>query len=160
MLSRGQIENLFAAAAGSDFVKKNGISEFTVEVNPESADAEKLKTLRRAGANRLSIGCQSLDDKVLKSLGRVHSKSDFLRCFGDARKAGFENINIDLMFGIPSLSMDIWMKSLEEAARLGPEHISAYSLSVEEGTRFHSANVKKDDDLDADMFSYPAMPLA
>lgn len=111
--------------------------EVTMEGNPKTFDEEKLTAFRRAGVNRLSIGCQSLDDQMLKNIGRVHTKQDFLDSFGMARAAGFENINVDLMFALPGQSMEIWEESLKETIELGPEHISFYSLQIEEGTPFY-----------------------
>ncbi|MBQ9030383.1 MAG: oxygen-independent coproporphyrinogen III oxidase [Parasporobacterium sp.] len=112
--------------------------EFSIEVNPESADREKLKLYRSHGINRLSIGLQSTDDKDLKMLGRVHSLQDFTKVFEEAREAGFDNINIDLMQAIPGQTLPAWRKVLALAGSFRPEHISAYSLMIEEGTAFHT----------------------
>lgn len=113
--------------------------EITLEANPGTLDAEKLEICRKAGFNRLSMGCQSASDRELKSLGRIHSYEDFLENFRLAREAGFRNINVDLMSGIPGQTLDSWEETLTRTAELGPEHISAYSLILEEGTPFYEA---------------------
>lgn len=113
-------------------------AEITIECNPGTADFEKLARLKECGINRLSIGCQSADDKILKYLGRVHTYAEFVECFKNARRAGFNNISADLMFGLPFQSMDIWLDTLQKVTALSPEHISAYSLKIEEGTPFYS----------------------
>lgn len=112
-------------------------AEITIEANPKTFDEESLGGYLDAGVNRLSIGCQSLDDKVLKALGRVHTRAEFLEAFQAARRAGFSNINVDLMFAVPGQNMDIWKESLSQVIALKPEHISAYSLQIEEGTPFY-----------------------
>ena len=134
VLDSGQIRRIFRAVQASFSLDAD--AEITVEVNPGTVDEEKLVTLRDAGVNRLSIGCQSLDDRLLLELGRIHDRDVFLRCFHAARRAGFRNISIDLMSGIPDQSYMDWVRTLREAAELGPEHISAYSLILEEGTPF------------------------
>lgn len=132
-------------------------AEITVECNPGTADFKKLLALRRAGFNRLSIGCQSADDKLLKKIGRIHTFEDFTDCFFDARRAGFENISIDLMFGLPGQTNEIWLDTLRKITELGPEHISAYSLKIEEGTPFFEMKSRgelsvPDDDANREMY--------
>ena len=112
-------------------------AECTIECNPGTADTDKLKQYRACGVNRISIGCQSVQDSELKLLGRIHNKEQFLECFRMARAAGFENINIDLMSGLPGQSVADWEENLRTVAELAPEHISAYSLIIEEGTPFY-----------------------
>lgn len=112
-------------------------AEITTESNPGTMTAEMLKTYRNAGINRLSIGVQSLDDKVLSALGRIHTADEFKNTYFSARRAGFDNINIDLMFAVPLLTEKIWEDTLKEAIELAPEHISFYSLQLEEGTEFY-----------------------
>ena len=112
-------------------------AEISLEANPGTLDEEKLNTYRRAGVNRLSLGLQSVHEEELKRLGRIHSFSDFLYGYRIARRAGFRNINVDLMSGLPRQSLASWQESLAKAADLEPEHISAYSLIVEEGTPFY-----------------------
>ena len=116
------------------FVKE---PEITIEVNPGSVTAEKLHAYRRAGINRLSIGLQSADDKELKLLGRIHDYKTFFQTYEMARKAGFDNINIDIMSAIPGQTMYSYQRTLERVLLLEPEHISAYSMILEEGTWFY-----------------------
>lgn len=113
-------------------------AEITMEANPKTFDEESLRAYRSAGVNRLSIGCQSLEDSVLERLGRVHTRAEFIESYEAARRAGFSNINIDLMFAVPGQDMGVWKETLYEAIALGPEHISAYSLQIEEGTPFYN----------------------
>lgn len=111
--------------------------EFTVEVNPGTVDEEYLKKLREWGANRLSIGVQSFDDDILKRLGRIHTAAQAKETIRAARGAGFENISLDLMYGLPGQTMEILENSVEKALELAPQHISIYGLQVEEGTPFY-----------------------
>ena len=111
-------------------------AEFTVEANPGTFDEEKLKALMDMGANRLSIGLQAVQDSHLKRLGRIHTYGEFLKGYRTARKLGFGNINVDLMFGLPGQSLEDWKESLKKITELDPEHISCYSLIIEEGTEF------------------------
>ncbi len=110
--------------------------EITLEANPASVDAEGLAAFRRLGVNRLSIGVQSFSDSVLRTLGRLHTASDAEAFFKMARQAGFDNINLDLMYATPGESEDALSASLRKAISLAPEHISAYGLILEEGTDF------------------------
>jgi len=110
--------------------------EITIEVNPDSADQEKLKGYREAGVNRVSIGVQSLNDKDLLALGRAHSASEALEAFRAARTAGFDNIGVDLIFGVPGQNSRDWQDTLAKVVDLGPDHISIYGLTIEEGTPF------------------------
>lgn len=111
--------------------------EITLECNPGTVNAPSLRKLRSAGFNRLSIGLQSANDAELQTLGRIHSYKDFLAAYDFARQAGFQNINVDLMSALPGQSVESYVNSLEKAAALRPEHISAYSLIIEEGTPFY-----------------------
>ena len=104
--------------------------EVTLEANPGSLTKEGLAAYREAGVNRLSIGTQSLDDSVLKTLGRTHSADDVLRAFFDAREAGYENISVDLIYGVPGQDLKIWKDTLEGVIALSPEHVSAYCLTL------------------------------
>ena len=137
---------------------KTPFCEFTVEVNPGQVTLGKLRKMRALGVNRLSIGAQSFDDDELAFLGRRHKAADVVKCVASARKAGFANISIDLIFAIPGQSMDDWKRMLEEAMRLGVEHISAYALTYEEGTPLHAAREKGevvpvDEELDRAMYA-------
>lgn len=111
-------------------------AEITIDSNPKTLTAEKLGIYREAGINRLSIGVQSFDAGILKTLGRKHTAEDAVKSFRLARQQGFDNINLDLMFAIPGHSMKLWEETLGQAISLGPEHISFYSLQIEEGTPF------------------------
>lgn len=111
--------------------------EFTMECNPGALEEEKLKTMIEGGVNRISMGLQAVQNSLLKDIGRIHTFKEFMENFNLARKVGFKNINVDLMFGLPNQGFDEWKESLETIASLNPEHISAYSLIVEEGTAFY-----------------------
>lgn len=113
-------------------VSKN--AEITIEVNPGTITMEKLKDYKECGINRLSIGLQSAQDKLLKQIGRIHDFEQFLDTFKMAREAGFKNINVDLMLGIPNQRIKDLKESLDTIIKLQPEHISVYSLIVEDGT--------------------------
>ena len=111
-------------------------AEITIEANPGTISRQKLKCLRSAGFNRISIGLQSAQDKELIELGRVHTYAEFMEGFRAAREAGFDNINIDLMSALPGQTMESYCETLTSVLALRPEHISAYSLIIEEGTLF------------------------
>lgn len=111
-------------------------AEITIEANPGTVDERKLEDCRKAGVNRISIGAQSLRDEELALLGRVHSAEDFFQAYRWAREAGFENINVDVMAALPGQKAGEYLENLKRLADLEPEHISAYSLMVEEGTPF------------------------
>lgn len=111
-------------------------SEITIEANPGTLTAEKLNAYLECGINRLSIGVQSFDDKMLAGLGRIHTADEAEDTYRLARRCGFRNINLDLMFAIPGHTVEIWRDTLEKAAELSPEHISFYSLQLEENTPF------------------------
>jgi len=103
-----------------------GAAEWTVECNPATVSLDKARLLRSYGVNRVSMGVQSLDGAMLERLGRVHSRGMVFKSFDVLRKAGFENVNLDLMFAIPGQTMDIWSRTLNEAIALGSEHLSCY----------------------------------
>lgn len=112
-------------------------AEITVECNPGTVTAEKLKNYITYGINRLSIGLQSTDDEELARIGRIHGYRDFLETYALAREAGFHNINIDIMAALPAQSVDSYRKTLERVVKLSPEHISSYSLILEENTQLY-----------------------
>ena len=112
----------------------DGDAEITLEGNPGTLTAEKLAVYRRAGVNRLSLGAQSFDEGLLRSLGRIHTAGQIGEAVDMARAAGFENINLDLMYALPGQTMAQWLDTLKRAAALEVSHISAYSLIVEDGT--------------------------
>ena len=111
-------------------------AEITLEANPATVTFKDLRRLRRAGVNRLSLGLQSGDPSELKTLSRLHTRREFEEAFRDARRAKINNINVDIMFGIPGQTVDSMMRTLNYVTKLGPEHISFYNLKLEEGTPF------------------------
>ncbi|HHU70031.1 MAG TPA: oxygen-independent coproporphyrinogen III oxidase [Thermoanaerobacterales bacterium] len=108
--------------------------EISIEANPDSITKEKLHKLKNAGVNRLSIGLQAYQTHLLKNMGRIHSPGQFERAFLAAREEGFDNINVDLIFGLPGQTGEQWEETLKKVTALRPEHVSAYSLKIEEGT--------------------------
>ena len=112
-------------------------AEFTVECNPGTLNENKLIIMKNHKVNRLSMGLQSTKNNLLEAVGRIHTFEEFKENYMLARKIGFKNINVDLMFGLPDQTLEDWTQSLEEIALLQPEHISAYSLIIEEGTCFY-----------------------
>ena len=143
-----------------DFIRKKfkvtHDAEITVEANPESVDLKSLRRLRRAGFNRLSLGMQSAVDSELRSVGRIHSFHQVEEAVAAARKAKFNNVSLDLIYGLPGQTQESWAKTLEAAIALDPEHISGYGLKVEEGTpladRVAAGEVLPDDDAQADAY--------
>lgn len=135
------------------------VKEFTIEVNPGSADKEKLKEYKEFGINRLSIGLQSTDNKLLKEIGRIHTFEEFYETYMDAKSVGFENINVDLMIGLPNQTIENVQESVKKVIELEPKHISTYSLIVEEGTVMAS-DIKQgllklpEDDIEREMYWY------
>lgn len=118
-----------------DFVEN---AEKTMECNPGTVNKEKLEIIFNGGINRISFGLQSTNNEILKKIGRIHTYEEFKENYILARKIGFKNINIDMMFGLPNQSLNIWLESLKEVIELNPEHISSYSLIIEEKTPFYS----------------------
>ena len=114
-------------------------AEISIEANPGTVTEEKLRLWKEAGINRISFGLQSADDSELKQLGRIHTWKEFESNYYLARKCGFENINVDLMSALPGQTVDTWRNTMEKVTALEPEHISAYSLIIEEGTPFYEA---------------------
>jgi oxygen-independent coproporphyrinogen-3 oxidase len=106
------------------------VVEFTCEANPESVDAETLDALLKAGTNRLSLGVQSFDDKLLAWMGRLHKSAEAVAAFEAARVMGFENVSVDLMYGVPAQTLDGWSKDVSSVIELEPEHISTYCLQL------------------------------
>ena len=138
-------------------------AEVTAEVNPESVTKEELVRLRRAGFNRLSIGVQSANDTMLKNLERRHSFADAETAFSSARAAGFQNISIDLIYGLPSQTKDDWADTLNRALAMKPDHVSCYGLKIEEGTPlyiFRDSPFVPDEDVQADMYMYAVETLS
>lgn len=135
ILTGEQMRCIFEAAEDTFTIAED--AEITIEMNPGTVTEEKLAVYKEIGINRLSIGLQSVNDEELKLLGRIHTYEDFLETYRMARKAGFSNINIDLISAIPGQTTKSWERTLRTVAELCPEHISAYSLIIEEGTPFY-----------------------
>ncbi len=150
-----------------DALKLNGNvrmdAEVTVECNPDSMSLASLKQLRQNGVNRLSIGIQASDNDLLKLIGRRHNFQQAVNAVHDARRAGFDNISVDLMYGLPSQRKSDWADTLARIVELHPEHISCYGLKLEPGTRmykdYNGSAIMPDDDEQADMYSYAAEML-
>ena len=136
-------------------------AEITIEANPGTLSKEKLFLYRNVGINRLSLGLQSPEAAELKSLGRIHTYEEFLESFSLAREAGFQNINVDLMCALPDQTYEGWVRNLRKVAALHPEHISAYSLIIEEGTPFAKRKLNlPDEDTEYRMYEDTAGILA
>ena len=131
----GQISRMFDAVQETFHLEKK--PEISMEVNPGTVTQEKLQEYREAGVNRLSIGLQSSDDENLKLLGRIHTWEAFLESYEMVRKAGFDNVNVDLISSLPGQTRDKWEKDLRKTAELDTEHLSVYQLILEEGTPFY-----------------------
>jgi oxygen-independent coproporphyrinogen-3 oxidase len=157
LLSVSQITRLLNACHSAFAVDKG--AEITLEANPGTLDQAQLAGLRAAGINRLSMGAQTTDAGLLKTLGRIHTPKEIQQAIQYARSAGFTSINMDFMFGLPGQTMDHWRETLDRALNLHPEHFSLYSLIIEEGTPFydwvHQGRITPgDEDLCADMYEY------
>ncbi|UCD38760.1 MAG: radical SAM family heme chaperone HemW [Fidelibacterota bacterium] len=136
LLSPHHLEHILASL--ERVVGITQLREITLEANPGEAPDDKLYAFRQLGVNRISFGFQSFDPDLLRFLGRLHDPGDCHASFTAARKAGFENISADLLFGIPGQTLERWKSDLAELTNMGPEHISTYSLTVEEGTELHA----------------------
>lgn len=142
-----------------DVLKKSDTTEITLETNPKTVDYEKLLKFKEVGINRLSIGVQSFHEKHLKNLGRLHKAEEAEEIYNEARRVGFSNISLDLMFSLPNETQEELAKDLKKIFQLKPEHFSIYSLIWEEGTEFfkklESGEYKEtENDLEADMYRY------
>lgn len=130
-------------------------AEITAECNPVTIDKKGFGELRRIGINRISLGMQSANDNELKALGRLHSFRELKKAFEDARAAGFDNISVDLMYGIPEQTVESFEKTLREVCTLAPEHVSAYGLKIEDGTAFAACRDRlalPDEDAEFEMY--------
>ena len=157
LLSVSQVNRILDACYNNFAVDED--AEITLEANPGTLSREQLVGLRAAGVNRLSMGAQSFDAELLKTLGRIHSPKDITQAVRDAQAAGFTSINVDFMFGLPGQTMHHWRETIERALDLHIEHLSLYSLIIEEGTSFytwtHEGRITPgDEDLCADMYEY------
>lgn len=153
LLNLRQWEEIFRAL---DRLNLAGAPEFTVECNPATVSLDKARLLREHGVNRISLGAQSFDADLLQRLGRVHSREMIFTSIENLRRAGFDNLNLDLMFAIPGQSMAVWQRTLDEALALGSEHLSCYEVIYEEDTPlFHQLKARAfetDEDLACAMY--------
>ena len=140
------------------FYRMNPHAEISMEANPGTVTKEALLSYRKAGINRISIGLQSADDVELKLLGRIHTYRDFQQTYRWAQEAGFTNINLDIMSALPGQSVENYKKTLETVLSLKPQHISAYSLIVEEGTPFYEKYGQESEKLQATGEKQPDLP--
>ena len=157
LLSVSQVSRILDACYNNFAVDED--AEITLEANPGTLSREQLVGLRAAGVNRLSMGAQSFDAELLKTLGRIHSPKDITQAVRDAQAAGFTSINVDFMFGLPGQTMRHWRETIDRALDLHIAHLSLYSLIIEEGTPFytwtHEGRITPgDEDLCADMYEY------
>lgn len=130
-----QIESILCKLRNTFSIESD--AEITIEINPGTVDEYKLSEYKKIGINRISIGMQSADNRELRILGRIHTYEDFVKCYELCRKVGFDNVNVDVMTALPNQSVKGLHNTLNKVIELGPEHISAYSLIIEEGTSFY-----------------------
>ena len=157
LLTVPQVTRLLQACFSSFAIDQD--AEITLEANPGTLSQEQLVGLRATGINRLSMGAQSFDAELLKALGRIHTPEEITQAVQYARAAGFTSINLDFMFGLPDQTMQHWRETLDRALDLHPDHLSLYSLIIEEGTPFYTwadegRITPGDEDLCADMYEY------
>jgi oxygen-independent coproporphyrinogen-3 oxidase len=150
VLSLKQIETLLRAL--NDIFSISLVREFTFELNPESILKEKLSLVKRLGVNRLSMGLQSTEDRFLKFLGRVHNFKTFCSVYDMAREEDFNNINIDLLYGLPNQTVKECEQIIKKILFLNSEHLSFYPLSIEQGTPFYKNGMVVDSDIQRDMY--------
>ena len=160
-LTTGQLDILLAGFHAQ--LDLSELQEWTLEANPGSVSERKARLLHEYGVNRVSLGVQSFDDGLLQLLGREHSAAQAEASFDLLRRSGFENLNIDLMFGLPGQTLAQWEAALQRAIALGPEHISTYCLTYEEDTEFlrrHAeGEFRSDPEADADFFNLASESL-
>ena len=162
LLSLGQLADLFKSIRSCFSVIPK--AEISIEANPGTIDLEYLRGLQDIGFNRLSLGVQSTNNDELLLLGRIHSCGDIYKSIKFARNAGFDNLNLDLIYGLPNQNLEMWKTNLMDAINLKPEHLSLYALSIENGTSFglkvqQGLMVIPDPDLAADMFEWSTKEL-
>ena len=166
-LSEDHLEYLLGGLR--DRLDLSALAEWTLEANPATVRAGKARLIRSLGVTRISLGVQSWDDNVLRTLGRVHSAAQAEKTFRILREAGFPGINVDLMFAVPGQTVEQWRGTLENTVRLAPDHVSGYCLTYEEDTEFFrkltGGTFRQDEERDADFFdlamdSLPAADLA
>ncbi|HRJ75330.1 MAG TPA: radical SAM family heme chaperone HemW, partial [Anaerolineales bacterium] len=163
LLSSGQFDSILSALFSSFNISPN--AEITIEANPGTISSEKLDSIRKAGINRISFGVQSANAEELRMLEREHNFFDVIEAVSSARKAGFDNLNLDLIYGLPEQTLSTWQTTLKRILDLHPEHISAYALTLEHGTPFGKWAEKgllplPNPDLAADMYEWTCEYLA
>ncbi len=163
LLPLPQIERIMAALRDSFALEED--AEISLEANPGTVDLDYLLRLRAAGVNRISFGVQSFHDDELASLDRIHSADEAAECYGWAREAGFERVNLDLIYGLSEQPMERWQQTLERAIDLAPDHLSLYALTVEEGTKLaydidHGRMPEPDVDQQAEMYEWSCERMA
>ena len=161
LLSPSQMDRLLMGLSSACSFSRD--CEITAEVNPGTVNADKLRVYRDLGINRLSFGVQSVNENELKSLGRIHTFDDFLSCYRLARDVGFDNVSVDLMYGIPEQTVRSFEKTLRVISELSPEHISCYGLILEEGTPLYARRdslVFPSEDEECDMYSLACKMLS
>lgn len=153
LLNLRQWERILGAVAR---LRLDGLEEWTVECNPATVSLDKARLLRSGGVNRLSMGVQTLNEALLERLGRVHTREMAFKSFDILRQAGFDNLNLDLMFAIPGQTLDVWRETVSEAIALGSEHLSSYEVIYEEDTPLfkllQAGKVGVDEDLACAMY--------
>ena len=160
LLSVDQMTRIVSSIRKSFDISEN--AEITFEANPGTLTSDKAKAFKSLGFNRVSLGLQSIHEKEMKKLGRIHSYEQFLACYHSLRDAGFTNVSVDLMYGIPYQTKESFAESVRTLVSLSPEHISAYGLMVEEGTPFYNEDSLPVPELDdeCDMYYLAASILA
>jgi len=148
LLNLRQWEQILRAMERLDLL---GAAEWTVECNPATVSADKAKLLRDYGVNRISMGVQSLNEALLDRLGRIHSREMVFKSFDILRQAGFDNVNLDLMFAIPGQTLEVWRQTLAEATALGSEHLSSYEVIYEEDTALYAQLQAREFETDEDL---------
>jgi len=152
LLNLRQWQRIFAAMERLNIL---GAGEWTIECNPATVSADKARLFREHGVNRISMGAQTFDETLLEKLGRIHSRDMIYKSFDTLRAAGFDNVNIDLMFAIPGQTMQAWRETLREALALGTEHLSCYEVIYEEDTplfdQLQAGSIMPNEDLACDM---------
>jgi len=150
VLTVAHIDRLLSAIKST--FDTSGLGEATVEANPESSSEDRLRAFQRGGINRISFGFQTANPAQLEKIGRLHTREMFFERFNLARSIGFNNINIDLIFGFDGQDAADWNDTLDRVLAISPEHISTYALKVEPGTPMHRSGVMVNDDLQADLY--------
>ncbi len=163
LLPLDHIERI-TTALRADYALADG-AEITLEANPGTADRDYFAGILAAGVNRLSLGFQSLHDDELAALDRIHNAAEAVQCYHWAREAGFRRVNLDLIYGLPGQPIASWQETLDQAIELAPEHVSAYALTVEDGTKLaydieHGAVPPPDGDLQAEMYEWAGRRLS